>query len=339
MLVSVDLCAPLTASFTQSTSLLDADFDATGSAGNPTSYAWDFGDGNTGTGLLPSHTYANPGIYTVLLTLTNACNQTDTVTQTLEVCDTVQANFTYTFSGTTFVFDGSASSSNATDWAWDFGDGTIDSVASPTHTFTSGTFNVQLIVTNSCGDDDTVTIPVVVCAKPTAGWTFTIISSGANGMQIQFDASSSIGAVTYNWDFGDGSGNTTSGFPVHTYATPGLFYVVRLIVYNSCGDSDTLVSSLASIGIEQLNGDSEQLSLFPNPAKDKVEVDWTGLNSNEEIRVELIDAGGKLIRNPMGTQELGKWHLEMDVSDLPKGTYYLHLRQGTLSRIQRFVKQ
>ena len=339
MLVSVDLCAPLTASFTQSTSLLDADFDATGSAGNPTSYAWDFGDGNTGTGLLPSHTYANPGIYTVLLTLTNACNQTDTVTQTLEVCDTVQANFTYTFSGTTFVFDGSASSSNATDWAWDFGDGTIDSVASPTHTFTSGTFNVQLIVTNSCGDDDTVTIPVVVCAKPTAGWTFTIISSGANGMQIQFDASSSIGAVTYNWDFGDGSGNTTSGFPVHTYATPGLFYVVRLIVYNSCGDSDTLVSSLASICIEQLNGDSEQLSLFPNPAKDKVEVDWTGLNSNEEIRVELIDAGGKLIRNPMGTQELGKWHLEMDVSDLPKGTYYLHLRQGTLSRIQRFVKQ
>jgi len=339
MLVTVDLCSPLSAVFSQTTNLLDADFDATTSGGIPTSFGWDFGDGNSGTGILPSHTYASSGIYTVLLTLTNACNQTDTISQTIEVCDTVQANFTYTFNGTTFVFDPSSSSANASSWAWDFGDGTIDSIATPTHTFISGTFNVQLIVTNNCGDDDTVSIPVVVCAKPTASWNFTIISSGVNGMQIQFDASASIGAVTYDWDFGDGSGNTTSGFPVHTYATPGLFYIVRLIVYNSCGDSDTLLSALSSIGLDQNMGQSESLALFPNPSTDKVQVDWMGLSSSEEVSVELIDAAGKIVSSPKGTLETGEWHLELNIVDLPKGTYYLHLRQGSKSRIKRFVKQ
>jgi microbial collagenase len=39
-------------------------FDGTGSSdvdGTIVSYMWDFGDGNTGTGVNPSHTYATAG--------------------------------------------------------------------------------------------------------------------------------------------------------------------------------------------------------------------------------------------------------------------------------------
>ena len=46
-------------------------FNAGGSGdsdGAIASYAWDFGDGNTGTGQTPSHAYAAPGTYTVTLT-------------------------------------------------------------------------------------------------------------------------------------------------------------------------------------------------------------------------------------------------------------------------------
>ena len=46
-------------------------FDGSGSfdpdGGNITQYFWDFDDGNLGTGVAPSHTYANPGTYTVKL--------------------------------------------------------------------------------------------------------------------------------------------------------------------------------------------------------------------------------------------------------------------------------
>jgi PKD repeat protein len=51
--------APLTVSFTDQ------------STNNPTSWSWNFGDGNTSTTQNPSHTYVNPGNYTVQLTVAN----------------------------------------------------------------------------------------------------------------------------------------------------------------------------------------------------------------------------------------------------------------------------
>jgi large repetitive protein len=56
------------------------------STGNPTTYSWTFGDGNTSTSANPSHTYAANGIYVVTLIVTNACGS-DTTTQTLTVTD------------------------------------------------------------------------------------------------------------------------------------------------------------------------------------------------------------------------------------------------------------
>lgn len=58
-------------------------FDGSASSGG-NSYIWDFGDGNTGTGVKVSHNYTANGTYTVQLVVTGSCSS-DTITQTLTI--------------------------------------------------------------------------------------------------------------------------------------------------------------------------------------------------------------------------------------------------------------
>ena len=71
---------PPTAAFTTTCDYLDCDFDATGSEdtdGTIDGYEWDFGDGQTGTGATPEHTYETPGSYETTLVVTDNQLATD----------------------------------------------------------------------------------------------------------------------------------------------------------------------------------------------------------------------------------------------------------------------
>jgi len=66
--------APPVASFTSACSGLACSFNGSGSSdpgGTITNYAWNFGDGTTGSGATGSHTYTAAGTYTVTLTVTD----------------------------------------------------------------------------------------------------------------------------------------------------------------------------------------------------------------------------------------------------------------------------
>ena len=80
---------PPNASFTFSTPQpLSASFNASASSdsdGSITAYNWTFGDGATGTGVAPQHTYASAGSYTVRLTVTDNRGDTGSVTHTVSV--------------------------------------------------------------------------------------------------------------------------------------------------------------------------------------------------------------------------------------------------------------
>jgi PKD repeat protein len=152
---------PPTASFTRTCSELTCAFDASGSTapgGLITGYAWTFGDGSTGTGVSPSHTFAAAGTYPVGLTVTSNTGATASTSQSVGVTRSNQApvaSFTASCTGLSCTFDGRDSvdpGGSITSYAWDFGDGAGDAGATTSHTYAgAGARTVRLTVTDNEG--------------------------------------------------------------------------------------------------------------------------------------------------------------------------------------------
>jgi len=154
--------APLTVSFTD---------ESTGA----TLWSWNFGDGGTSDQQHPSHTYNEPGTYTVALTVTNAGGsdtetKTGHITVTAPVLPPVAEFWASPTTGTaplTVQFT-DASTNAPTARSWNFGDGRTSIAQSPSHTYsTAGTYTVALTVTNAGGSDtETKTGYITVSAPP-----------------------------------------------------------------------------------------------------------------------------------------------------------------------------
>lgn len=76
-------------SFTQGAGSADEwkDYTFANTSTSATTYAWDFGDGNTSTEVDPINTYPGEGTYTVTLTASDALGVTSTVSQTITVVE------------------------------------------------------------------------------------------------------------------------------------------------------------------------------------------------------------------------------------------------------------
>jgi PKD repeat protein len=152
---------PPTASFAFSCSGLSCSFDAGGSRdpdGSITSYAWDFGDGGTGSGqsATTTHTYQQPGTYSIRLTVTDNAGAATTAGKEVAVTNSPPtAAYTVTCTGLRCVFDGGGSADSdgkIASYAWDFGDGTTAGGATATHGYTrAGNYLAKLTVTDNTG--------------------------------------------------------------------------------------------------------------------------------------------------------------------------------------------
>lgn len=220
------------------------------STGNPTSFSWDFGNGNTSTLQNPTATYFTPGSYTVKLTATNA-NGSNTLTRTqyVNVYEAPNVNFTANITSGCFplhvqftdLSTPGAGNTN-TSWQWDFGNGITSTVRNPSITYTtSGIFTVTLKVTNDKGCSKTYSRANYITVSPgvNAGFTHTQPTVCRPPANVSFtNTSTGPGTLSYFWMFGDG-GTSTVQNPVYTYNTSGNF-TVTLVTTSSSGCTDTV---------------------------------------------------------------------------------------------------
>ncbi|MFA5444765.1 MAG: PKD domain-containing protein [Bacteroidales bacterium] len=130
------------------------------STGDPTTWAWNFGDGYVSSAQNPSHIYLHPGQYSVSLAAANDNGYNETVKPYLITVLThlvpPAADFSASpTSGTApLTVSFTDESTGATAWSWEFGDGWGSSAQNPTHTYVSpGTYTIILTAYNSVGSD------------------------------------------------------------------------------------------------------------------------------------------------------------------------------------------
>jgi PKD repeat protein len=248
--------------------------------GNTAQYAWSFGDGGTSNQLNPSHVYPGPGAYLACLTVTNGtCVNT--------FCDTVRitnstVNCDAHFSATATAANSSAfyfqpvSNTLATRYLWNFGDGTTDTLRTPTHAYAQpGAYWACLTVTRY-----TATGSVACSATWCDSVRVTTVNTNPCDAHFTYQFAQTTNAVYFNpainptgtvfaWDFGDG---TTSSLrtPAHVYTQPGPYLVCLTVTTIGVNGGLTCTASWC---------DSVFISQVPNPCSARFA--WAVNNSTQ----------------------------------------------------------
>jgi PKD repeat protein len=125
----------------------------------------------------------------------------------------------------------------------------------------------------------------------------SIINVGADftnsisGNIVNF-TNTSTGAISYDWDFGDGDTSSQIN-PSHTYNANGT-YSIRLIATNgSCSDTMKRDITISSVGGINDNPFSE-VFLYPNPLRENITIDF-GSKYVKTLSIHIFNVTGKLV--------------------------------------------
>lgn len=214
---------------------------------------WDFGGGATSNTPVATHVFPAVGEYTITLEVgTPHCSSSEEFTIEVEPVPTAEFSVDIDEGCGPLNVQFTNESQGAFSYVWIFGDGGQSSQDSPTHTFNNFTaqnqvFDVMLIASTEFGCSDTAIVPITVYPGAIAQFT----ASSTPGC-APFDATftnNSLGAESYQWDFGDGSPFSNEDSPSHTYVNQGLLvenFTVQLIAYAATGCNDTAYTTVTA---------------------------------------------------------------------------------------------
>ena len=147
-------------------------------------------------------------------------------------CVDIPVNFL--FSDSTCI-GGTSIASNINAWDWDFGNGFTSTQPNPTFTFsTTGSYQVQLIVTDVNGCQDSVTKTVVVHPPPFAAATIDSVFCPTDSVELM-----ASGGVSYAWFPATGLSNDSISNPM-AFPSVSTTYTVTVTDQFDCVDDTTV---------------------------------------------------------------------------------------------------
>ena len=328
--------APLTVQFTDS------------SAGNITSWLWDFGDGGISTEQHPVHVYQEPDTYSVSLTVSGLYNDNNAtrsdyiqVRYPAPVADFEASPRTGEVSLAVQFTDHSTGVIN--EWNWTFGDGSTSQTQNPAHTYTEpGEYQIGLTVTGP-GGSDTKTISgyiqVGVIDPPQASFSADPLS-GYAPLTVQFTNTSTGSDLNYKWYFGDYSvengGTSTEMHPAYTYQEPGTYSVILTAIGPDSSHVNlqhNLIQVLESTRVGDANVIPDDFAVHqnhPNPFNMDTRIRYD-LPESGMITISVYDARGKKVKTLIReTKSPGQHSIHWNGTDqanqvVPSGIYIVKM--------------
>ena len=218
---------------------------------NPQKVIWDFGNGDTTSGINVNHTWNVAGNYTITMTLVGKDGCVDTATKNIKINPLPTTNFSVNdtdqcVNKQSFIYtNNSSATAGILGYIWRLGDGNTSSLTNVNKTYTtSGLYTITLIATTNEGCIDSIKKQVVVRPKPNPTFTINDSDQCINGNQFLYTNSSSIssGTLSYYWTMGDGDTSTITS-PNHTYLDSGK-YIVGLYVTSNYGCQDSVYKNV-----------------------------------------------------------------------------------------------
>ena len=266
-------------------------------------------------------TVSNTGSYSVTFTDVNGCSATSnaiSVNVSNAPAPTINASATVACSGDTVVLTASTSDS----YAWSTGE--TSQVIFVTN---SASIIVNTMNANACnGVGSSAPIVITFNASPTAGGSFTL-----NGNVASF-TNTSTGATSYSWDFGDQT-NSSASAPLHAFAANGSYTVVLTAINGNCTSTQSFTINIA-VALNELVG-IEGLNIYPNPAKDLLNIDFTN-TTDQNLELQIVDQFGRVILTN-NDNNLGVMHQEISLANFLSGVYYLRLNSNSSTRIEKII--
>ncbi|MBS1773220.1 MAG: hypothetical protein JST82_10180 [Bacteroidetes bacterium] len=170
----------------------------------------------------------------------------------------------------------------------------------------TGTYYVTVDAGPNCKGTDTVLTNILPLPYATG------INYLRTGDDYTFTPAGAVGVNQYLWLFSDGSQSTASS--VTKTVTGNL--IVKLIIKNDCG-SDTITMVNWATGVSNVANGEVSINVFPNPAKDVVNISMEGATMQE---ITVMNAIGEIVYR--GDAEKNK-SFDINVSSFASGRYMI----------------